>query len=312
MTELIELTVTNGKPTTTSLQIAERFGKLHKNVLRDIEHLECPKGFTELNFEPSAYTDSTGRLLPMYRVTKDGFMFLAMGFTGKEAAAWKVRFIEAFNAMERQLLEAASAQQVPRSGAPQTLSHRADNLVAASRTFNAMVRSSTAARIPLPAALRRAAEITLRETGINMLDELQAEDHIADLEAARAAKANPAAAPNAPSHVAEFLADLQNGSMGKVGDLPLLGSQLHRLYLVWCRTVGSITYPLRIQVVVGSAIASGRFVRFMKRHIDETGRLSNPQSFLYPAGVAAPADTYEPEWLGECAYLAEHTLKEFA
>ena len=55
---------TNGKPTTTSLQVAERFGKRHDNVLRAIESLECSKEFTDLNFEVSAYTDSTGRCHP--------------------------------------------------------------------------------------------------------------------------------------------------------------------------------------------------------------------------------------------------------
>lgn len=113
MSESIELAVVNGTPTTTSRDIAERFGKRHAHVLRDIEALDCPKEFTEPNFGLSAYKDSTGRLQPMYNVTKDGFMFLAMGFTGKEAAAWKVRFIAAFNHLERQLLEAAAARQLP-------------------------------------------------------------------------------------------------------------------------------------------------------------------------------------------------------
>jgi Rha family phage regulatory protein len=89
MSEIIELTVTNGQPTTTSLAIAERFGKQHKNVLRDIENLDCSKEFTELNFEPTSRTvagpNGGKRLEPMYQITKDGFMFLAMGFTGKGA-----------------------------------------------------------------------------------------------------------------------------------------------------------------------------------------------------------------------------------
>ena len=90
--------------TTTSLIVAEKFGKNHRDVLRAIRNLECSKDFTERNFAPVKYKDSTGRSLPMYQITRDGFSFLAMGFTGKEAALWKERFINAFNAMETALL----------------------------------------------------------------------------------------------------------------------------------------------------------------------------------------------------------------
>ena len=89
--------VTNGQPTTTSLLIAEKFGKRHDNVLRAVENLECSDEFRHLNFEVSNYTDPTGRALPMFRISRDGFAFLAMGFTGKKAAQWKERFLAAFN-----------------------------------------------------------------------------------------------------------------------------------------------------------------------------------------------------------------------
>lgn len=97
------LTVENGEVTTTSLQIAEHFGKRHADVLRAINKLECSVDFTERNFALSEFTDSTGRKLPAYRITRDGFVFLAMGFTGKEAAQWKEAYITAFNKMERDL-----------------------------------------------------------------------------------------------------------------------------------------------------------------------------------------------------------------
>ncbi len=92
-----------GTPTTTSRQVAQMFNKKHKNVLQAIRDLlpHCPEEFTELNFQPSEYTDSTGRTLPSYTITRDGFSLLAMGFTGPEATTWKIRYIEAFNAMER-------------------------------------------------------------------------------------------------------------------------------------------------------------------------------------------------------------------
>lgn len=101
----------NGQATTTSLKIAEAFGKLHKTVLRAIQNLECSPEFTERNFVPSEYTDSTGRKLPMYTITRDGFAFLASGFTGKEAAQWKEKYIAAFNALEKAALEKAAAKK---------------------------------------------------------------------------------------------------------------------------------------------------------------------------------------------------------
>ena len=94
---------------TTSLIVANVFEKEHKNVLRDIENLECSSMFNELNFEPVEYKDAKGEMRPAYRMTRDGFAFLAMGFTGKKAAAWKERFLEAFNAMEAALRRRAES-----------------------------------------------------------------------------------------------------------------------------------------------------------------------------------------------------------
>jgi len=95
----------DGEMFTTSLIIAQAFEKDHKNVLRDIENLECSEEFRRLNFEHTPYVHpQNGQTYPAYRITRDGFAFLAMGFTGKKAAAWKEKFLEAFNAMEKQLL----------------------------------------------------------------------------------------------------------------------------------------------------------------------------------------------------------------
>lgn len=91
--------IDDGQMFTTSLIVAEAFEKEHKNVLRDIENLECSERFNQLNFEPVEYKDAKGEMRPAYRLTRDGFAFLAMGFTGKKAAAWKEKFLEAFNAM---------------------------------------------------------------------------------------------------------------------------------------------------------------------------------------------------------------------
>lgn len=95
--------VVNGQAVTSSLAVAECFCKLHKDVLTKISRLECSTEFTERNFTPSEYTDTSGRKLPCYLITRDGFAFLAMGFTGKRAAAFKEAYISAFNEMEQTL-----------------------------------------------------------------------------------------------------------------------------------------------------------------------------------------------------------------
>ncbi|HGF2366853.1 TPA: Rha family transcriptional regulator [Escherichia coli] len=98
-----EITIANGRAVTSSLAVAEYFRKPHKDVLAKISRLDCSAEFTERNFSPSEYTDSTGRKLPMYQITKNGFLFLVMGFTGKKAAAFKEAYIAEFDRMEKEL-----------------------------------------------------------------------------------------------------------------------------------------------------------------------------------------------------------------
>ena len=100
------LAVINGTIKTTSLKVAEHFGKQHKSVLRSINNLECSTDFIERNFAPIQFDVEVGfgiRKDTAYEMTKDGFTFLAMGFTGKEAAKWKEAYINAFNKMAEQL-----------------------------------------------------------------------------------------------------------------------------------------------------------------------------------------------------------------
>jgi Rha family phage regulatory protein len=93
-------------PRVSSQTIAKAFGKTHASVLKRIQVLsnECPKNFTQVNFDLSSFLDSTGRELPHYLLTRDAFSLLAMGFTGPKALKFKLRYIEAFNKMERHLL----------------------------------------------------------------------------------------------------------------------------------------------------------------------------------------------------------------
>lgn len=85
------------------MDVAERFRKQHKNVLRTIEGIECSQEFYRLNFEPLTYRDRRDLEQPMFRMTRDGFALLVMGFTGKQAMLWKERYIQAFNLMEAEL-----------------------------------------------------------------------------------------------------------------------------------------------------------------------------------------------------------------
>ncbi|ENB5053436.1 Rha family transcriptional regulator, partial [Escherichia coli] len=94
-----DVTIENGRAVTTSIAIAEFFGKRHERVLDKIRNLDCSAKFTEHNFVSSEYTDSTSRKLPMYQITKNGFVFLVMGFTGKKAAAFKEAYIAEFDRM---------------------------------------------------------------------------------------------------------------------------------------------------------------------------------------------------------------------
>lgn len=92
----------NNEALTTSLLVAERFGKEHKNVLRDIENLSCSEEFRRLNFEHTPYVHpQNGQTYKMYVMTKDGFTFLVMGYTGETAGKFKEEFINSFNKMEK-------------------------------------------------------------------------------------------------------------------------------------------------------------------------------------------------------------------
>ena len=107
------VSVRNHQVVTTSLRVAEYFGKKHCDVLRAINLLESSELFRQRNFALSCYTKKNGNVrksYPMYYLTRDGFTLLAMGFTGKIAARFKEAYIEAFNEMERTLRENESTE----------------------------------------------------------------------------------------------------------------------------------------------------------------------------------------------------------
>lgn len=95
----------NASLKTNSRIIAEVFEKRHDNVQRDIRALIAANPeWGVLNFEEAPYVDAqNGQTYQMYEMTRDGYSMLVMGFTGKKAMDWKIKFLAAFNAMEERL-----------------------------------------------------------------------------------------------------------------------------------------------------------------------------------------------------------------
>lgn len=101
--------VQNGQVVVSSLQIAERFEKNHRDVLRDIrveigyaQNCADPSA-SEMFYETTYIHPQNGQEYPMFLINRDGFMLLAMGFNGKKASEWKRKYIRAFNEMEEQI-----------------------------------------------------------------------------------------------------------------------------------------------------------------------------------------------------------------
>lgn len=108
----IVLSMQSGEPVASSRQIADNFEKRHDHVMRDINAMKKDvPNFGEMFFETTA-PDSYGREQRAYLMNRDGFTLLAMGFTGKAALEWKLKYIAAFNEMEKKL---AGQPQLTRS-----------------------------------------------------------------------------------------------------------------------------------------------------------------------------------------------------
>ena len=103
MENQIKITTSNGELVVSSRQVAENFGKEHSKVIRSIEGI-ANFGDTQCMFHKVSYVnEQNGQEYKEYLMNRDGFSLLVMGFTGKEAMAWKLKYIEAFNAMEKKL-----------------------------------------------------------------------------------------------------------------------------------------------------------------------------------------------------------------
>ena len=105
-------TINNGQVVVSSRQIADDFEKRHDNILRDIETLRKDSLKIEEMFHYHQEPDTYGRMQKSYLMNRDGFSILVMGFTGQKALEWKLKYIEAFNRMEKMLVEKAPSYQI--------------------------------------------------------------------------------------------------------------------------------------------------------------------------------------------------------
>lgn len=101
----------NGTARVDSLVVAKMFEKSHDKVIRDIEALDCSPEFNIANFGVINYRDSRGRKQKAYAMTRDGFVFLCMGYRGKKAAQFKEAYINRFNQMERMVFSIVSIRK---------------------------------------------------------------------------------------------------------------------------------------------------------------------------------------------------------
>lgn len=106
----IILSTQNGEPVASSREVAKRFGKEHKHVLAAIRQILVAENSATIFFHETAF-EYRGQRFPEYLMNRDGFALLAIGFTGKEAVTWKLKYIEAFNQMEKQLAAQHKDQQ---------------------------------------------------------------------------------------------------------------------------------------------------------------------------------------------------------
>ena len=122
----------NDQVKTNSVLVAKVFNKEHGKVMRDIANLKCSNDFRAANFGLSSYVNEQNKEFPMYEMTKDGFTFLVMGYTGQKAAEFKEAYINAFNTMETEL----KSQQTKQLSAAESLLQSVQLLVAHERQLS--------------------------------------------------------------------------------------------------------------------------------------------------------------------------------
>ena len=103
MEKRVDITTHNGSLVVSSRRVADNFGKQHKHVLEAIENIKAENSALIDMFYETSYKAGTGKSYKEYLMNRDGFSLLVMGFTGKEAMEWKIKYINAFNEMEKKL-----------------------------------------------------------------------------------------------------------------------------------------------------------------------------------------------------------------
>ena len=139
--------ISNNQVVVSSRQIAEHFEKEHKHVLQSIREILTAEKSAVKFFGESSYLNERGKINPEYLMNRDGFSLLVMGFTGKKALEWKIKYIEAFNAMESEIKQ---GKALPK-GKDETIKAKRVNVM----ETNARVRESNqylkiAAQIDIP------------------------------------------------------------------------------------------------------------------------------------------------------------------
>lgn len=94
--------INNNQIVVSSKDIADHFGKQHKDVLENIHNILAAENSATKFYQETTY-QNRGKDYKEYLMNRDGFSLLAMGFTGKKALQWKLKYIEAFNEMEETL-----------------------------------------------------------------------------------------------------------------------------------------------------------------------------------------------------------------
>ena len=137
MNELIKVANQNGKLVVSSREVAENFEKQNKHIMEAIREIETSVENSTHLFISSFYADSYGRLQNEYLLTRDGFSLLVMGFTGKKALEWKLKYIDAFNRMEESLKQA-----IPNVSQTELIAMMAQNSVEIERKADRALESS--------------------------------------------------------------------------------------------------------------------------------------------------------------------------
>ena len=204
------------------------------------------------------------------------------------------------------------AQPVIGQQQTQFLSHAADIMVAADRTFRSALRAGRSAGMPWPQAIRQANRVAVQKTGVDMLTELQAHEHVHHMER-QAQQRGPADrggwganASNYP-HALEFWSAMQAGALGGLDCArPMLSRQLYQLYVTWAKAQNAL--PINLPRLLDALCTAGVGMVLRKRYQAEHA-VVGPVAFLYPGQyMSPPHGMSEADWLGSCVQAASEAI----